>query len=201
VKKLFKLPDLQANTWMCFGIAVGIMLAMTNFAAPLDAALFNVALGFYYLWLDAKKLVISGGPDDPAPYLTRYHLIRTPFFRVFLHRIHRADKDRCPHNHPWPKAFAFVLRGGYQERVTTLDGDVRVSELHTHLAGSVSWRAFLPGAYHRIIDVLPGTWTLFLAGPRQNTEHGVSKWSFLDDMTDVPARPYLGLPPDHDFGD
>ncbi len=200
MKKLFKAPDLQANAWMCFGTSGGLAVALAPAVVAPFAIIFNILLGLYYLWLDANKLVLA---DDATGelYLTRYHLIRTPWFRVFLHRIYRADKDRDPHNHPWPRAFALVLRGGYMERITELDGLVRVTRGRVHNAGQLSTEAFKPNRYHRIIDVAPNTWTLFFAGRRKNTEHGVSGWGFLVDTEHVPARPYLGLPDNYDFGD
>jgi hypothetical protein len=197
MKNLFKAPDLQAQAWSCFGTAAGMLLVFWTLTFSYLAVGFNVLLGLYYLWLDAKKLVIK---DDEGPYLTRYHLIRTPWFRVFLHRIHRPDKDRDPHNHPWPRAFAFVLRGGYLERITELDGLVRRTTTNSvgdydEQAKPWSTEAFRPGRYHRIVDVLPGTWTLFFAGARSRD------WGFLVDTDHVPCREYLGLPDDHDFGD
>lgn len=53
---------------------------------------------------------------DGLRYLDRWHIVRTPFFRVYLHRFRRPDQDWELHDHP----FAFVsvgLRGMYDEEV------------------------------------------------------------------------------------
>jgi hypothetical protein len=136
-------------------------------------------------------------------YLTRYHLFRSKIARTFLHRIWRADKDRDVHNHPWPFAFAFILRGGYWElirkplRYQDIDGEIFGYEdvVRYHGPMSFSFEAFKSGNYHRIIAVQPNTWTLFFAGKRSRD------WGFLTPEGHVPSRTYLGLPEDHDFGD
>lgn len=142
-----------------------------------------------------RKLIIRDEATG-EPYLTRWHLVRCKWFRIFIHRIHRADKDRHLHNHPWPRAFAIVLRGGYQEMrdryYSAIQHYGNCSRLNTcgprinHL---------YTGTYHRITWVAPNTWTLFIAGRRTRD------WGFLVDGKHVPCREYLGLPPDHDFGD
>lgn len=192
MKSLFKAPTLAESAWMYLGTAFGMIWVFAALSFSIPAVLFNLFMGLYFLWLDKKKLVIK---DDEGPYLTRWHLLKAYVLRTFLHHIHRPDKDRDPHNHPWPFACSFVLFGGYTERITELDGELRITKIKTHLAGSFSFEAFRPGRYHRIIDVLPGTWTLFVAGPRSRD------WGFLVDTTHVPCREYLDLPTDHDFGD
>jgi hypothetical protein len=88
-----------------------------------------------------------------------------------------------------------ILRGGYEEQVVL----PRVSATHlfyyTHRPGQISRIAFGPRNYHRIVHVKPNTWTLFFAGRRSRD------WGFLVDGRHVPCRTYLGLPPEHDFGD
>lgn len=132
----------------------------------------------YVLWVYLHRSEIR---NDGDLYLTRYKLIRTPWFRVFLHRIYRPDLDRDLHNHPWPRAFAVILRGGYRESV---HGDHFWG--FSHKAVAVSTRAFLPGRYHRITHVKPHTWTLFCAGRRSRD------WGFLVDGRHVPHAEYLG---------
>lgn len=184
--------SLRENAFMTLGQA-GVLIG-----AKIPLGIVMLVLAVWMFRLDRKKLVIK---DAEGPYITRWHLIRTPWFRVFLHRIHRPDKDRHLHNHPWPKAFALVLWGGYCEIVARVYEGVASQTWNWHFAGHTSTDAFKPHAYHRIRIVLPNTWTLFFAGRRLNTRKGVSDWGFLVDKYHVQARPYLGLPPDHDFGD
>ncbi len=175
---------LRENAFMTLGQAA--VLIGADFRAAFGYAILLMAVYFFHL--DSKKLVIR---DETGPYITRWHLIRTKRFRVFLHRIHRADKDRHVHNHPWPRAFALVLWGGYQEAIWA--GGKKF--LSWNLAGATSTAAFKEGRYHRITYVLPNTWTLFFAGPRSRD------WGFLVDGQHTPCREYLNLPDNHDFGD
>ena len=158
-------------------------------------ALLLALAALYALRVHMKRLIIKDEITG-EPYLTRWHLIKCKPFRVFLHRIHRPDKDRHVHNHPWPRAFAVILRGGYVEEVETAAFGRTWIERHGHEGfGAVSRRAFHPHRYHRIRAVMPNTWTLFFAGRRSRD------WGFLKDGKHVPCREYLDLPPDHNFGD
>jgi len=147
----------------------------------------------WWAGVDKKRFEVW---NSGALYLQRWHLLRNKTRRVFLHHIARADMDRDLHNHPWPKAFAIILRGGYEELVRDKDGNYK---LHKHGLLSISRHAFHPEAYHKILGVRPNTWTLFFAGERKRS------WGFL--VTDfnstrhVDYRTYLGLPADHELED
>lgn len=53
--------------------------------------------------------------NDGAPYLIRYYLLWTPWWRLRLHHILLSDYD-CLHDHPW--AFkSIILAGGYTEHL------------------------------------------------------------------------------------
>lgn len=107
--------------------------------------------------------------EDGSPYLGRAILPRILGRRVLLHRIFRADADREPHNHPWRRATFLILRGGYVDERWE-DGGRRIVR-----------RALRPGDvnqidaadFHRVTDVLPGTWTIGLVGER------CQAWGFL----------------------
>lgn len=176
------------ESW-AFSAGMGVALLLAGHFLASVSSLIQAA---YLLQLDLKKLVIS---DEGGPYLTRYHLFKCRRFRVFLHHIHRPDKDRHVHNHPFPWARAFILSGGYHESITRTNPMSGRTGYLTHDARTWSSEAFEPGNYHRIVHVQPGTWTLFFAGRRSRD------WGFLVDGAHVPCRKYLGLPPDHDFGD
>ena len=159
-------------------------------------ALLLALAALYALRVHLKRLIIKDEITG-EPYLTRWHLIKCKPFRVFLHHIHRPDKDRHVHNHPWPRAFAFVLRGGYTEEVLSWSRRAKrhYHYVYSHSSGQSSTIAFRPDNYHRIVSTRPNTWTLFFAGRRSRD------WGFLKDGKHVPCREYLGLAPDHDFGD
>lgn len=123
--------------------------------------------------LTFPKRILDEVTDED--YLTRYYLFRSPWLNVYLHRIHREDKDRHLHNHPWPWAFAYILRGGYQEQ--------RASGYHIYKAGD---KNDLTGdIYHRIVTVRPNTWTLFVCGPYERS------WGFDVDGVHIDSEEYL----------
>lgn len=100
--------------------------------------------------------------DDPEQtYLTRYGIVQTPWFSVFVHRMDGPDSRSTLHDHPW-QFVSFVLKGGYHERrlephkrgVYTRRV-TRVNVMRTHDAHSIE----------RLIRV--PTWTLMVTGPRR----------------------------------
>lgn len=111
-------------------------------------------------------------PDYDHPernYLTRWRIVQTPWFGLYLHRLDGPDPRATLHDHPW-NFTSLVLRGGYVERrldPSTLDVDegreVRwVNRLRTHDA-------------HAIVRLLRvPTWTLLFVGARRRT------WGYLD---------------------
>src|SRR3954452_12681330 len=66
--------------------------------------------------------------DSDGNYLTRWRIVQTPWFGVFLHRFDGPDPRPTLHDHPW-NFVSFVVRGGYTER--RLDpADMTVNEHH-----------------------------------------------------------------------
>ncbi|MEM7096166.1 MAG: hypothetical protein AAF567_24385 [Actinomycetota bacterium] len=126
-------------------------------------------------WAWMRKFTIGAAGD---PYIERFVLIRTPICSVMVHRLHRPDADRDLHNHPWSFA-SVVISGGYWESYASAGNlaernrDPRrpQGDLAAHPSRFVRLtnrkRAWVD--YHRITQVLPGTRTLVLAGPRQNS--------------------------------
>lgn len=134
---------------------------------------------------------------DGKLYLRRYFLTprRWPL-RLFLHRIYLPDPDRDLHDHPWDFR-TIVLKGGYQEMVRK-DG----------VEYTTTWwrwrRGFRPAEHtHRILSVLPNTWTLLLVRRARRTwGFWPSRWETLQEgrvwptqrFYFVPWREYLGTP-------
>lgn len=129
---------------------------------------------------------------DGRPYLTRTvvwgcdcletHDPEAPF-SIFLHEIHSADGDRHMHDHPWRWACAMPLSGGYTER-RPASREGGPGEIETRY-GVGDCNILRPGDYHSIVDVQPGTVTLFLAGRE------CSDWGFLADGIHVPHAEYF----------
>ena len=105
--------------------------------------------------------------DDDAPYLERYFIKELFGWRFYLHRFVNSDHAEEPHDHPWPKAYAFVITGGYWEnRFNPMNGELSQRFVHR-------FNKILGSDFHAIISPMPETWTLFCHGPR------VKPWGFL----------------------
>lgn len=58
---------------------------------------------------------------DRDLYLTRWFLIRTPVFALFLHQFIRSDEDRALHDHPWAFIVIPLWRGYYEHSEQACD--------------------------------------------------------------------------------
>jgi hypothetical protein len=101
-------------------------------------------------WL--HKRVITDGTREP--YLVRYIVVATRWFRIYAHHILRSDIDRELHDHPGD-FISFVLRGGYWEHSR--------SSVKWYGPGSVIYRR---AEYAHRLELKPGTtaWTFVLFG-------------------------------------
>ena len=59
-----------------------------------------------------RKIITQIVDGKPLPYLTRWHLVKTPWFGLYLHKIERSDEDPDRHDHPWSFG-TVVLSGSY----------------------------------------------------------------------------------------
>jgi len=119
---------------------------------------------------------------DGDPYLDRLRIVQTPWFGLYLHHIHRPDRDRDPHDHPW--AFAsLVLAGAYRELVWPDRTDLDRSVVRERPRWSL--RSLGRNSAH-MITVTSGTlWTLVFTGPRRND------WGFWTPQGFVGWREYI----------
>lgn len=65
-------------------------------------------------WAILERFEVPHFDRDDEMYLTRWRILSTPLFSVFLHRIGTPDSRPTLHDHPW-SFVALVLRGGYDE--------------------------------------------------------------------------------------
>lgn len=122
-----------------------------------------------------RRNIFDTQEGESVLYLTRFYLpIRWPV-RVYLHRIWREDYARELHNHPWRWSFSLVIQGWYREE--NREGPV----VHR---SRWSWRLLRHSSYHRIQQVSPDCWTLFVAGPKTHS------WGFLMRSGHVDHRDY-----------
>lgn len=94
-------------------------------------------------------------------YLTRLHLVKTPWFAVCLHWLHKPDPEPYLHDHP-VSFFSIILRGWYYE-------------IRNHRTKRHRWFNFIRASkddIHRIALVAPNTLTLCFMGPK------VREWGF-----------------------
>lgn len=130
-------------------------------------------------WIDEKPQTDSGlrpaADELGLGFELRSDIRHLPSWR--LHHICTPDLDREFHNHPW-SFVSIVLRGGYVERRPHYDeprwqlgANEEQSYTVTRLAGDVAFRSYRDR--HRIVHVLPDTWTLVIMGPKRQT------WGFF----------------------
>jgi hypothetical protein len=120
---------------------------------------------------------------DGDPYLDRLRLLETPWLAVYLHHIHRPDKDPDPHDHPW--AFvSLVLCGGYREYVWPDKRDE--DRWYERARPRWSLRRLDRRAAHLISEITGPLWTLVVTGPRRG------EWGFWQGGRFVPWQDYPG---------
>lgn len=114
----------------------------------------------------------------PSNYITRLHLLKTPWFAVCLHWINGPDEEPYYHDHP-VSFLSLILRGWYYE----------FRELRWQdCSGKRRWWNFIRAskADRHIIAVVPpgGALTLCFMGPKTR------EWGFHLGEEWVPWRTY-----------
>lgn len=107
--------------------------------------------------------------DGVGTYLTRYRLIRTPWFGIYLHRFTGPDPRPTLHDHPWTFR-SLVLRGGYVERrlhpITLEVNEHHVVKRYNKVRAQDA---------HSILKLLRiPTWTFMLTGK------DVRQWGYME---------------------
>lgn len=106
-------------------------------------------------------------------YLTRLTLLRTPWFQVMLHWIHRPDLDGALHDHPW-RFLSIILRGWYEEMVgePTLD-KLGLLNLRTRVVSIFNYKS--KRTAHEVTRVSKrGVLSLVITGPVEKS------WGFYE---------------------
>lgn len=127
-------------------------------------------LGNYSLGLERTVVHVAG-----EPYLGRW-IFYIAGFTLRLHRFHRGDDGRAPHDHPWA-FWTFPLCRGYKEIV-----DRRGVLMHEFVKG---WRLhYRPSSYrHIVLDPVKPFYTIVVTGRRDRS------WGFWPGYTTfVPWR-------------
>ena len=113
-------------------------------------------------------------PINSIPYLERYYAGPADSGGMWmLHRFLTSDPEKHLHTHSF-SARVTVLCGGYSEEVMQGEGAGRLlNQLH-YRAGD--HRLLYPSTLHRVVSVLPNTWTLLHVLPGR-----LPTWRFIDD--------------------
>ena len=116
-------------------------------------------------WAFFKRYDIVDGSNPEKVYLTRWRLLQTPWFGIFLHKLNRPDSDRALHDHPW-NFVSLILKGGYDEKRPCFCGwkSCEFSPITTtRSVGSFAYRK--AEDLHAIVKLwrIP-TWTLIIIG-------------------------------------
>lgn len=111
----------------------------------------------------------------PSGYITRLHLLKTPWFAVMLHWINGTDPEPDMHDHP-VTFLSLILRGAYCELLQTPGTCTAChnSRWYPKAGHMRRWFNFIRAGkhVHRIQWVAPGTLTLCFVGPK------VREWGF-----------------------
>jgi hypothetical protein len=118
--------------------------------------------------------VVINGNENGEEYLRRWHIIpRNRWLNIYLHHFVGDDPGRDFHDHPWG-SLSICLKGrmieSYEPEYSPFYG-YDGSKTRVIQPGSIHYRksTFL----HRIDQILKGTWTLFITGPK------VREWGFV----------------------
>lgn len=64
-----------------------------------------------------KKIKSNNG----VLHFSRFAIVETDLFSIYIHRIHKSDRDEHLHNHPWPY-LNIILSGSYSEAYKPEEG-------------------------------------------------------------------------------
>lgn len=104
-----------------------------------------------------------------SKYITRLHLIKTPWFAICLHWILKPDPEPYLHDHP-VSFLSIILRGWYREMRHTA-----VAPFELVMRRWFNWIRAARHDRHTICSVAPrGALTLCLMGPKRQ------EWGFHD---------------------
>lgn len=101
------------------------------------------------------------GWEEIGEKFTRYTLLKTPWFRIYLHQLNAPAWHPDCHDHPW-SFLAILLKRGYLERVGNQDFQRK--------PGSILWR---PAEFaHNVITPYGTSWSVIIAGTKKR------EWGF-----------------------
>lgn len=121
-----------------------------------------------------------------ATYLTRFHLTpETRWGRLYLHRFHREDLDRDPHDHPF-NFWTLPINQGYFEEVLEHAGAC-INTLHVP---RFRWSHRPATHRHRIVLSDSGRWPLWTLVWRGPNVRDWGFWVYDERAIEICNRPH-----------
>jgi hypothetical protein len=128
-------------------------------------------MGLRALWMEKRMIeqilrrVFSHkeiGWKDIGEEFTRYILLKTPWFNVYLHQLSAPQWHPECHDHPW-SFVAILLRRGYLEQVG--------ASITRRRPGTILYR---PAEFsHNVTTPFGTSWSVIFTGPKSR------QWAFL----------------------
>jgi len=119
-------------------------------------------------------------------HFERYAILELSFFSIYIHRIHKSDKDPHLHSHPWNFA-TLTLKGSYLEKYFNTDLFCERQE-SVRVKSPGSFASADRNYFHKIEEILDGpVYTLFVTwGKPEN-------WHYLVNNTRIESNTYRHL--------
>jgi hypothetical protein len=133
-------------------------------------------------WLRAHFPYKEIGWSEIGERFTRYQLVKTRWFNIYLHQLYAPTWHPECHDHPWG-FIAILLKRGYLERVVRMDPETLYTEDIRRRPGSILFR---PATFaHNVITPYGESWSLILTTPKSRD------WGFKPcDRPYDPSKPY-----------
>lgn len=119
-----------------------------------------------------------------SEYITRLHVLKTPWFALCVHWLNKPDPEPYLHDHP-VTFLSVILRGGYTEkrmRVRTVWTPARdMQACRTRIVKNTWWNYIRASKHdrHTIIEVKPRTVTLCFMGPKTREWGFHQPWGWI----------------------
>lgn len=118
--------------------------------------------------------------DDGVNYMIRFYLFTMFKRRFYIHMFLASDPDRGIHNHPWRKAWSFILLRWYFEELRGPSNQTGMASKGRRVRKVKWFNSLTADTTHRVIlpDDKP-VWTLFV-----HTVGDVQEWGFFERKQD-----------------
>lgn len=129
----------------------------------------------FLMWLTDRlpaRLISDNGVD----YMIRFYLFTVFGRRFYIHMFLASDPDRGIHNHPWRKAWSFIMLGWYFEELRGPSHQTGMVSKGRRVRKVRWFNSLTADSCHRVI--LPSdepVWTLFV-----HTVGDVQEWGFFE---------------------